>query len=232
MRELKRRAASVARKVLKKSQHLIVADMRRLGRKRRLDVYQNSYTNEYIRLSSLELVAHEIITRGIPGASAELGVYQGHFAAAINAALPDRELYLFDTFEGFAAEEEQRDRENHGLSYRRDFSDTSVEVVLGRLPHPERCVVRRGWFPQTAAGLESETFSFVSIDTDLYEPILAGLEFFYDRLSPGGYLFVHDYNNSDFPGAQKAIREFSQSRGVPYVPLTDEFGTAIFTKAV
>jgi O-methyltransferase len=221
---------SLLRKALANRQRVLTTGMPQLGRARRLDVFENAYTNEYIRLSTLDLVADEIVTRNIPGAVAELGVYKGQFAAAINTALPDRTFYLFDTFTGFAEEEEERDRAIHGLAYKRDFSDTSEELVLSRLPHRERCVVRRGLFPETAVGLESEQFCFASIDTDLYDPIYAGLEFFYDRLSPGGYLFVHDYNNRLYPGAKNAVRDFSARRNVSYVPLTDMYGTAIFTK--
>ena len=36
---------------------------------------------------------------------AELGVYRGEFAKEINKVFPDRTLYLFDTFEGFAEQD-------------------------------------------------------------------------------------------------------------------------------
>ena len=42
-----------------------------------------------------------IIERNIWGSMAELGVYKGEFSACLNQMLPDRKLYLFDTFEGF-----------------------------------------------------------------------------------------------------------------------------------
>ena len=71
---------------------------------------------------------------------------------------------------------------------------------------------------------------FVSIDTDLFAPVLAGLEFFYPRLSPGGFIFVHDYNNALFPGAKAAVQEFSARNGASFVPLTDIYGTAVFSK--
>jgi O-methyltransferase len=53
-------------------------------------------------MSSLELVAHEIYENNVIGEVAELGVYRGDFASIINALFPDRKLYLFDTFRGFA----------------------------------------------------------------------------------------------------------------------------------
>jgi hypothetical protein len=61
-------------------------------------VYKNF---DYVRYSSLELVAREIYENKISGNVAELGVYQGGFAQYINQIFPDRKLYLFDTFEGF-----------------------------------------------------------------------------------------------------------------------------------
>lgn len=141
-----------------------------------------------------------------------------------------RQLYLFDTFEGFDISEEQYDQQNHGLAYHRDVSDTTLEAVMKRMLNPDHCITRKGLFPDTAVGLEDEKYSFVSIDTDLYKPIKSGLEYFYDRLSPGGFIFVHDYNNTAFPGAREAVNEFSTSRSVPFIPVSDWFGSAIFRK--
>lgn len=219
-----------ARAYLAKRNRVLISTMANLGRPRLLNVMQAEYTNEYVRLSQLDLAVHEIEQHGIPGDVAELGVYQGHFASVLNQTLPDRRLYLFDTFEGFAPEQELCEIQRHGLKFKRDFSDTSVELVLSRMPHPGACVVRKGLFPATAAGLEDCRFCFVSIDADLYEPIRAGLEFFFDRMSPGGFIFVHDYNNALFPGAGRAVLDFAKSRGVAFIPVTDTYGTAIFRR--
>lgn len=207
-----------------------VREIHNLGRKHHLDILANDYTNDFIRMSLLDLAVDEIKTKKILGSIAELGVYQGHFAGVLNGALPERCLYLFDTFEGFDDSEEQFDHQNFGLSYDRDFSDTSLEAVMERMAFPDRCVIRKGFFPDTAVGLEDEEYCFVSIDTDLYKPIKSGLEYFYDRLSPGGFIFVHDYTNTAFPGARQAVNEFSSERNVAFVPVCDWFGSAIFRK--
>jgi O-methyltransferase len=202
--------------------------MQRLGRPRYLDVFRSEYTNDYVRLSQLDLAIHEIKFHDIPGDVAEVGVYKGAFARVLNEALPDRNLYLFDTFEGFDPDQKQSEKQNHGLKNDEDFRDTSVDYVLGQMPHPGRCIIRKGLFPATAVGLEDRRFSFVSLDPDLYEPTLAGLEYFFDRMSRGGFIFVHDYNNDSYPGVKKAVLEFSERRGVPFIPVTDFCGTAIF----
>jgi O-methyltransferase len=93
------------------------------------------------RLATLRMIAGEVRERGIGGAVAELGVYQGALAAEMNRLFPDRSLYLFDTFTGFdgrdvAVEGERRfSRAEAG-----NFADTSVEAVRARLPHPERAM--------------------------------------------------------------------------------------------
>ncbi len=214
---------------LNKRHRELVTTMVNLSRSRLVDVYQQAGTVEYVRLSSFEVCAHELVVNRVPGALAEVGVYQGDFARVMNAALPDRTLYLFDTFHGFDPGQEDFDRVTHGLTYRRDFSNTTVEFVLARMPYRDRCVVRAGLFPASAEGVD-DVFCLVSLDADLYEPIYEGLRFFYPRLATGGYIFVHDYNNSNFPGVNQAVRQFSAETRVPYVPLTDAYGTAVYAK--
>lgn len=181
-----------------------------------------------LRLATLRMIAVEVRERGIGGAVAELGVYQGAFAAEMNRLFPERSLYLFDTFTGF----DGRDVAAEGSFSRAgtgDFADTSVEAVRTRLPHPERAVFRAGYFPETAEGLE-ETFAVVSLDADLFKPLLDGLRYFHPRMARGGYIIVHDYNNGRFAGAKHAVRQFCEECGAFVVPLPDLHGTAIIVK--
>jgi O-methyltransferase len=180
-----------------------------------------------IRGAEMAALAAQVIEDGTAGAVAELGVYKGDSAVVLNRLFPDRPLYLFDTFSGF---DEADIREGiDGAAGSGDFSDTSAEAVLARLPFPQRAVIRAGRFPETAAGLECELFCFVSLDADLYEPVYQGLAFFYPRLSPGGMLLLHDARSARFPGAGQALRRFRQETGVTAVPLCDLHGSAIIT---
>lgn len=94
---------------------------------------------------------------------------------------------MFDTFEGFTeadADSEKRRgyTKNNQAGY---FSDTSVKQVLDKMVYPDNCIIKKGFFPDTAEGIQEE-FAFVNIDADLYEPILSGLEWFYPRMARGG----------------------------------------------
>jgi O-methyltransferase len=137
---------------------------------------------------------------------------------------------LFDTFEGFDKRDESEDRERGFISEVDNFSDTSVNLVLKKMRHPENCIVKKGFFPETAAGL-SEKYAFVSIDCDLYKPILAGLEYFWEHLENGGYIFVHDYQNSAYSGVKAAVREFCGRNNIPYFLMSDIWGSVCLAKS-
>jgi O-methyltransferase len=184
---------------------------------------------DYIRLASLELVSAEIHQKNLTGNVAELGVYKGKFARYINTYFPNRKLYLFDTFEGFDAKDIAKEKEQQYSSGDQDFSDTSIEKVLKQMPFPDQCIPVKGFFPQSAQHIE-DSFVFVSIDTDLNEPIYAGLNYFYPRLTKGGYIFIHDFNNDNYKGARKAVEQFCKEQNTNYVPLPDSGGSAIITK--
>lgn len=108
-----------------------------------------------VRLSALRLHAREIEARKIPGDVAELGVYQGAFAAEINRLFPERRLWLFDTFEGFHARDLAIEAERTGVkAQRRSFADTTIELVRSRLSHPEMARFVQGYFPASLKGLD------------------------------------------------------------------------------
>ena len=197
-----------------------------MKRNRKINVYDGM---DYVRFSSLELCSFEIYDRDISGAVAELGVYKGEFAERISQAFPDRTFYLFDTFNGFDLRDITVDRQDDFSTGMQDFSDTSVPVVLNRINHPGKCVVKQGFFPETAINVD-DTFVFVSIDTDLYQPIYEGLKFFYPRLQRGGSIFVHDYNNDSYRGAKQAVRAFSDEFNVGFFPMSDCAGSVVIVK--
>jgi O-methyltransferase len=185
-------------------------------------------SNDTIRYQTLALVAEEIRGKNIKGCVAELGVYKGDFAKRINTHFPDKTLYLFDTFCGFDKRDVEIEKNFNNNAKENDFTNNSIEIVLKKMRHPQNCIVKKGWFPETAENME-EKFAFVSIDTDLFEPIYQGLLYFYNRLEKGGYIFVHDYNGKLY-GAKEAVQKFSAEFNAPYVPLSDLCGSVVFSK--
>src|SRR5450432_2764856 len=170
---------------LQKEKIFISNSLEYLERQRNID--KNYFY--YIRLSTLELVSYEINKKNLNGNVAELGVYKGKFAKYINLYFKDRNLYLFDTFEGFDERDISQEKKKGFSSGSQNFSDTSVASVLKLMPFPEKCIPIKGFFPDSAKDIDDQ-FVFVSIDADLYEPIYKGLKFFYENLIKGGYIFI------------------------------------------
>ena len=183
------------------------------------------------RLATMRLLAEQIEYDQVSGSVAELGVYRGEFAKHINAAFPTRTLHLFDTFEGFSVKDIGVEQQ-HSLSraVAGDFSDTDITSVLSNMSYPERIQCHKGYFPHTFPKVQNETFAFVSVDADLYAPTAAALPLFWERLSPGGVIMVHDYNSTQFLGVKKAVREFCRKAGLYAMPVCDLHGSVVLMK--
>jgi hypothetical protein len=184
---------------------------------------EKDLSNDYVRLATLELLCRRLAE--VPGAAAELGVYRGFFARCINRLLPQRKLYLFDSFEGFAAEANASD------AFQAAHRNTAVEKVLSIMPHPESVTVRPGFFPASLEGLE-ERFCLVSLEVDFYQTTLDGLRYFWPRLEQGGYLLLHDWGSPKLPGVAKALSDYEQELGAALhaVPLCDMGGSLVICK--
>jgi O-methyltransferase len=181
--------------------------------------------DDYFRYATIGLAVQRVLADNIPGAFAEAGVYRGDMTRFINSVAQDRPFFLFDTFEGFS----QKDLPPGEADNR--FRNTSVTDVLRAAGNTPNLIVKKGYVPETFAGLGSEWFSFVLLDLDLYKPTLAGLEFFYPRLSSGGFLVVHDYNSTESNGAcRRAVDEFLKGKPEKPVELADVWGTILFRK--
>lgn len=181
---------------------------------------------DYFRYATIGCMLEQLARDEIPGGFAEVGVYRGDLSAFIHNLYPQRIYYLFDTFEGFP----ERSLEKFQLTDKR-FKDTAVEFVRGRLGESPKLVFRVGCVPDTLVGLEKESFALVILDLDLYAPTKSSLEFFYSRLSPGGFLMVHDYNNSESNWAcKRAVDEFCRDTPELPVAIGDEWGSVIIRK--
>jgi len=178
-----------------------------------------------IRYAMIALAINRIAQENILGDFAELGVYRGDTSRIIHHFAPTRTLYLFDTFEGFS------DKDERNASADTRFNDTNVELVKANIGNTEKVVIKKGYFPETATGLEDKRFAFVMLDADKFAPTLAGLEFFYSRMSHGGYIFLHDYNSpeSDW-GVSRALNLFLKGKPETIVDMPDACGSVLIRK--
>lgn len=145
---------------------------------------------------------------------AEAGVFEGDFARLINKYYPSRILHLFDTFSGFDNRDISKETQ-FSSAVAGDYSNTSVELVMGKMFYPEKVVIHQGYFPDTAKDIKS-TFCFVNLDMDLYEPTYQGLKFFENKMVDGGVILVHDYFAENFKGPRNAVDRFIEESNGRY----------------
>ncbi|SEW09229.1 TylF/MycF/NovP-related O-methyltransferase [[Clostridium] fimetarium] len=188
------------------------------------------YYYDYFRYRTFELIADQI--QKYEGDIAEVGVFKGYFASIINRKFPSDTLYLFDTFEGFDAKEANKElyKGNCDETFIETFKQTTVEQVLKKLPYRENCIIKKGFFPMSAEGIDTK-FKFVSIDVDFENSIYASIKYFYPRLVKGGFIFIHDYNEQRLKGVRKAVKDYENEHGsLIKIPIADKCGTLIITK--
>jgi len=144
-------------------------------------------------------------TGKIPGALAEVGVFRGGTARLMCEAKGDRDLHLFDTWEGLP---EPTDADLGSGFRNRDYV-ASMQETSKYLSGYSGVHSYQGLFPATADRIRDLKFSFVHLDVDLHVATVSGLEFFYPRMSRGGVIISHDYYS---PGVRTAVDEFFRDK--------------------
>lgn len=167
-----------------------------------------------IRCGLLRRICRRLTGLGVEGNAAELGCYRGDTSWQINALMPERKLYLFDTFEGFDARDITKEQE-FGCSDAApgQFSGADVCKLMDRMPAPDNVILKKGWFPETAFDMEDETFALVYMDACLYNPTLSGLEFFFPRMARGGIILLKGCSDTKYRGIARAVEDLEARYG-------------------
>jgi hypothetical protein len=188
------------------------------------------------KLFALISATRYIARYNVPGAVVECGVWRGGSMQAVartlhQAGVHDRELFLYDTFEGMT-EPTEADVRYDGVpaAQRLATSDkeqsrvwayaTLEDVRAGfePLPYPgERIHFVKGPVEETIPGQLPDQIAILRLDTDWYESTAHELKHMYDRLVPGGVLMIDDYGW--WQGSRKATDEFLERTGEPLLLL-------------
>ena len=178
----------------------------------------------YFLISQIEYIK----TKDIPGSIAELGVFKGTTARLFHEAFPEKEILLFDTFEGFDERDVGHKKESSkAISGGWHSSEEDVRNLIG---DSDLVKIYPGYFPETTLTINPKIqYALVHLDADLYNPQKQGLEYFYPKMSQGGVMIIHDCNNEYF-GSKKALDEFfSDKKEIPIL-IPDKSGSAVIIK--
>lgn len=184
-----------------------------------------------------------VVRRGIPGALVECGVWRaGSMMMAAHALMDvgveDRDLFLFDTFEGMSPPTElDRDRAGISAGERLEAEDrndpssvwcvadlSEVRQNMARTGYPEeRIHFVPGRVEETLPEASPQEIALLRLDTDWYESTRHELVHLFPRISAGGVLIVDDYGH--WVGARRALDEYLRERGTDLLLLSlDETG--------
>lgn len=180
------------------------------------------------RLLSLIDSVRYCVARGIDGAFAECGVWRGGSVLAMihtlqQLGVSDRDVHLFDTFEGMteptgqdtspyhppATEiwEAERGRPWEMLFDGETNSERVVRELIAASGYPaERIHFSVGPVERTLPEQAPERIALLRLDTDWYESTRHELEHLYPRLERGGVLIIDDYGHWD--GCRRAVDEY------------------------
>jgi len=145
----------------------------------------------------------------------EIGAYKGGTSRYICSVLQklhgnQNRFYCVDTFEGHSAQDLPEG--NEGSHSPAMFMDTSFEQVKGYLDEFPFAEVIKARIQDATERLANQTFHFIHLDVDIFEPTLFSLDFLLPRLAVGGILCVDDYNKKSCPGVRAAIEQVMLAR--------------------
>jgi O-methyltransferase len=181
------------------------------------------------KLFALVVAVRYVVDHGVRGDIVECGVWRGGSMQAIARILAargvtDRELHLFDTFEGMPPPTQEDVRQGGPpaaelLATRprtakvwaiADLED--VRAGMTQIPYPaNRVHYHQGLVEETIPDGAPEQIALLRLDTDWYASTKHELEHLYERVPSGGVVIIDDYDY--WEGSRKAVDEFVAGTG-------------------
>jgi hypothetical protein len=188
-------------------------------------------------VATIDAVAY-VLRRDIPGALVECGVWKGGSVLAMirtlqSKGIADRDIYLFDTFEGMTRPTERdtspydapalqiwtSDERERTPLWNWMFSpdvfniDTVRSLILGT-GYPENHIhFVKGRVEDTLPEAAPPSIALLRLDTDWYDSTWHELVHLYSRVSDGGVLIIDDYGHWD--GCRAAVDQYFQEVAAP-----------------
>jgi O-methyltransferase len=184
------------------------------------------------RMYGLYKAVEYIVQAGVPGDIAECGVWKGGSMVVVAATLlhlgcSDRDLWLYDTYEGMP-EPEAMDVQYDDVSAAERLAAAGIkpgdswgavglEEVRANLlatGYPaERLHFVKGMVEETIPAQSPEKIALLRLDTDWYASTRHELEQLYPRLSARGALIIDDYGH--WKGSRQAVDEYLSAVKTP-----------------
>lgn len=206
------------------------------------DVSQYTMTGS-VRIVSLIRALDYLHKNKIEGAIVECGVWKGgSVMAAMKASKnnnEEREVYLYDTFEGMS-EPTAFDKSMKGIAASEILANDEFQKCISKLEEVENNVFSitypkekihfvKGKVEDTIPGIIPEKIALLRLDTDWYESTRHELEHLFPKLVNGGILIIDDYGH--WNGCKKAVDEYFDKCDNPYYLNRVDYTCRLIVKA-
>jgi hypothetical protein len=159
-----------------------------------------------MRLDNLEDCIVRALKEDVAGDLVETGVWRGGAAIFMRAVLAaygdqDRLVWAADSFEGLPAPDGDRYPADTGSRlHANPYLAVSLEEVRANFERygllDERVRFLKGWFRDSLPNAPIEQIAVLRLDGDLYESTMDALTHLYEKVSPGGFVIIDDYNSN------------------------------------
>jgi O-methyltransferase len=165
--------------------------------------------------------------KSLQGDFVECGVNRGALSRMIINYVHFEQLpktfYLLDTYQGLAATKlSDLEKERHVDRY----PDCYADVVATFSPFKNVKIIK-GTVPETLSEVKSEQIAYLSIDMNCVGPEIAAIEYFWNKMVPGGLILLDDYGFDGHLDQKMAHDAFAKSRGVSVLTLPTGQGLII-----
>lgn len=148
----------------------------------------------------------------LEGDFVECGVWYGVLSRALAEYVDfdksDKTFYLLDPWGGLQ------------MGNSSDYQPDIYDVVKSRFSKYSNVRMIRGLVPETLLQVPSQKVAFLSIDMNGIEPERQALNYFYDKMVPGGVIYFDDYGVAGYEGLKAMVDEFFKNKpeSIMYIP--------------
>jgi hypothetical protein len=143
-----------------------------------------------------------LLNLSIPdGDFVECGSWTGSSAEKL-AKHCKKDLHLFDSWEGLSEVGEFDNPIYKELTWK-----SEIDVCKNVLSEYKNIYFYKGWIPSRFNEIKDRPIALLHLDLSLYQPTKDSLEFFWDKVIPGGWVITNFHEGFSY-GAEKAVRDF------------------------
>ena len=156
----------------------------------------------------------------LDGDFVQCGVETGYTARAILeyvefSKYKNKSFYLFDTYQGIPSD---RVPDDEPAAFWNEYHDV-YEFVCEKFAEFENVKIVKGIVPDSLPSVNIEKVSYLSIDMNYSVPERAALEYFWDKMTPGGIITLDDYAFLGREKQKKTADEFAKNRNIKILTL-------------